>query len=463
MTGELKERAAQLSALMEHIREQEHFNGVILIAKQGIPLLCDAMGIAEFSKDRVRTLTTDSMFELASVSKPITALGIIRLHQLGKLEWDDPVSRWLPDLPYPGITIRHLLTHTSGLPDYMELFAKKWNPAQKAVNNDVMDMLAAHRPASLFAPNDSWMYSNTGYIMLAILIERISGQSYAAFLSEQIFQPLSMTRTRVYNRRFDPGPVPKDYAWGYVYRLEHGGYVLPDMVPELNYVDYLDGLQGDGMVNSTVMDLLRLDRALYDDKFIHPQLREAMFAPVVLNNGESFDYGFGWLIEYHDQLGKMVWHSGGWPGYATLFKRYIEQDTTLILLQNGEREFAYTQQLIQSIEQILAGEQIEMPRPAAHRTIIPRTSEDYEPFLGEYCFSDEQEQSISVKVYVKHSQLYMRLGNEMEFLLLPISNVRFYEQQTATELEFIGTEAGKSIQFIWYDHEGQSVADRIEK
>ncbi|MCZ4151800.1 penicillin-binding protein 4, partial [Escherichia coli] len=104
---------------------------------------------------------------------------------------------------------------------------------------------------------------------------------------------------------------------GYVYRLEHGGYVLPDVVPELNYVHSLDGLQGDGMVNSTVMDLLRLDRALYDNKFISPQLREAMFAPVVLNNGESFDYGFGWLIEHHDQLGKVVYHSGGWPGYAT--------------------------------------------------------------------------------------------------------------------------------------------------
>lgn len=162
-------------------------------------------------------------------------------------------------------------------------------------------MLVAHRPASLFAPNDSWMYSNTGYIMLAIPIERISGQSYADFLSEQIFQPLGMARTRVYNRRLDPGSVPTDYALGYVYRLEHSGYVLPDAVPEMNYVRYLDGLQGDGMVNSTAMDLLRLDRALYDDKFIHPQLREAMFTPVVLHNGEFFDYGFGWLIEQHQQ------------------------------------------------------------------------------------------------------------------------------------------------------------------
>ncbi|GIO42338.1 serine hydrolase domain-containing protein [Paenibacillus apis] len=456
-----KKKEAQLSALMEQIRE--HFNGVILVAEQGKPLLYEAVGFAELSQGQepARTLTTESMFELASVSKPITALGIIRLHQAGLLELDDTVSRWLPELPYPGITIRHLLTHTSGLPDYIALFSEKWNPAQIAVNADVLNMLAAHRPAPLFAPQDSWMYSNTGYIMLAILIERISGQSYADFLSEQIFQPLGMARTRIYNRRLDPDAVPSNYAWGYVYRLEHGGYVLPDAVPAMNYVHYLDGLQGDGMVNSTAMDLLRLDRALYDDKFIQPQLREAMFTPVTLHNGETFDYGFGWLIEQHPQLGRAVSHSGGWPGYATFLKRYIERDLTIILLQNGERDYNYTQQLLRSVEQALADEPMEVPQAAAPRTLFPLTAEDYEPFLGEYLFQDEQGQSLSAEVFIEHSQLCMRLGNGMTFVLLPISPTRFYEQQTATELEFGEIEASKSSRLIWYEHDSDSVAQRV--
>lgn len=462
MAAAKTERIAQLSALMGLIREQATFNGVILVAEQGVTLLCEAIGSAEFSSEGIRPLTTESMFELASVSKPITAMGIIRLQQLGKLQWEDPVSRWLPELPYPGITVRHLLTHTSGLPDYMELFAKEWNPAQYATNEDVLHMLAAHRPDSLFAPNDSWMYSNTGYIMLAILIERISGRSYADFLSEQIFQPLGMTRTRVYNRRVDPGPVPEDYAWGYVYRLDRGGYVLPDEVPELNYVHYLDGLQGDGMVNSTVGDLLRLDRALYDDGFMAPQLREVMFAPVVLNNGETYDYGFGWLIEHHKRLGHIMYHSGGWPGYATLFKRYVDHDVTLILLQNGERDFAYTQQLIQSIEQIISGERYEVPRPAVLPTIVPLAPEEYEPHLGIYRFSDGQGKTLAVEVYVKQEQLYMKLDNGMVLSLLPISAIRYYEQQTATELEFTVAETGKSTRLIWYEHEDQIVAERVE-
>jgi len=462
MTEAKQERSVQLQALMEQVREHASFHGVILIAEQGVPLLCEAIGNAEISGDRVRPLTTNSMFELASLSKPFTALGILRLHLMDKLQLDDPVAEWLPELPYPDITIRHLLTHTSGLPDYMQLFAEQWNPEQLAVNADVLDMLIAHRPDPLFAPGESWMYSNTGYIILAILIERISGQSYADYLFEQIFQPLGMTRTRVYNRRMDPGAVPEDFAWGYVYRLEHNGYVLPDVVPELNYVNYLDGLQGDGMVNSTVMDLLRLDRALYEDQLVPSQLREAMFTPVTLHNGETFDYGFGWLIEQHPQLGRAVSHSGGWPGYATQFKRYIEQDATVILLQNGERGYAYTHQLLHSIEQILAGEPYDIPQPAAQPAIISLTVEDYEPFLGDYQIKDEQGQSIAVTVYVQQDHLYMSLNNNMMVRLLPISNMRFYEQQTVTELEFSTAEAGKSKQFVWYEPDSESVAHRVD-
>lgn len=461
MEANKAERMERITKLMEYIREQASFNGVILLAEQGIPLVCDAIGTAEFNSTGTRPLTTESVFELASVSKPITALGIIRLQQLGQLHWEDLVSNWLPELPYPGITVRHLLSHTSGLPDYMELFAKEWNPAGYATNNDVLNLLQLHRPDPLFSPNDSWMYSNTGYIMLAILIERISGQSFADFLYEQIFQRLGMTRTRVFNSRVDPDAIPEDYAFGYVYRVDRGGLVMPDEVPELNYVHYLDGLQGDGMVNSTVRDLLTLDRALYDDNFINPQLRQLMLSPAVLNNGETFDYGFGWLMEQQDRLGKVMYHSGGWPGYATMFKRYIDHDFTMIILQNGEREVAYTQQLIQCFEHIIAGEPFEAPRPAVIPAIISIAPEEYEPLLGKYGFSDGQGTAMIVEVFVMQDQLYMKLANEMVLLLLPISSVRFYEQQTATELEFIGAETGKSSRLIWHEPEHQNVAERM--
>ncbi|AST98364.1 serine hydrolase [Shouchella clausii] len=458
---ENKAMKQQFTALFEEVKQHGSFNGVVLVAVDGKAVLCEAMGIAEYKNGGARDLTMDSMFELASVSKPITALGIIRLQQLGQLHWDDPLSNWIPELPYPGITIRHLLNHTSGLPDYMELFANVWDPTRYARNEDVLRMLIEHRPDPLFAPNESWMYSNTGYIVLAILIERISGQRYGDFLDEQIFQLLGMTRTQVYNRRVDPSAVPDDYAWGYVYRIGHGGYVLPDEVPELNYVQYLDGLQGDGMVNSTVGDLLRLDRALYDDKFISPMLRQLMFSPVTMNNGETFPYGMGWLNEYDDRLGSIVHHSGGWPGYSTWFKRYIDRDITLIMLQNGERDHAYTQQLVKSIEQIMAGEAYDVPRPFETKKIISLEPKKIEAQLGKYRFANDTENSFGVEVYVEQDRLYMKLDNGMVLSLLPLTSTRYYEEQTSSELEFLISEDGKGMRLIWYTGDEPEVAERV--
>lgn len=458
MTREKQEQ--QFTALFQAVRQHKNFNGVVLVAVHGQPVVCEAIGAAEYSSAGDRSLTTDSLFELASVSKPITALGMARLHQLGQLQWDDLVADWIPELPYPGITIRHLLCHSSGLPDYMELFAHQWDPSQFASNEDVLRMLIKHRPAPLFAPNESWMYSNTGYIVLAILMERISGQRYEDFLDEQIFKPLGMRRTQVYHRRLDPGPVPDDYAFGYVYRIGHGGYVLPDDLPELNYVKYLDGLQGDGMVHSTVHDLLRLDRALYDDQFMDSARRHLIFSPVAMNNGESFNYGMGWLIETDERLGALVHHTGGWPGYATWFKRYIDRDFTLIMLQNGERDHAYTSQLVESIEQILAGEDFTMPQPAETKNIIQLEWKNAEQQVGRYRFADEQGNALEVEVYVEQDQLHLKLQNGMVLLLLPLTATRYFEEQTATELEFQFSEEDQGMRLIWYSGEGE-VAKRI--
>lgn len=460
----LQQIKAQTDTWIKGIKEQGIYNGVILLATRHEVLQMAAIGLATgLDEGAVRPLTVDSMFELASVSKPITALGIVILQQQGALDFDDPVSRWIPELPYPGITVRHLLCHTSGLPDYMELFAEVWDRTQYACNEDVLRMLIAHKPDPLFAPGDQWQYSNTGYIVLALLIARISGQTYADFLDQQIFRPQGMMRTRVYNRRIHPDQLPEDYALGYVHRLDYGGYVLPDEVADLDYVHYLDGLQGDGMVNSTAGDLLRLDRALYEHELVGVQAREQMFTPTRLNSGETFHYGFGWLIEHDEHLGKVVFHSGGWPGYATMFKRYVDKEMTLIFLQNATRDYGYTQQMIDGIEHILAGGTCRLPEPPVERTIVRLSEEDCRPHVGSYRFNHPQHdgQTLDVTVTQEQEGLRMTLGNGMTLTLLPLGPTRFYEQQTASELEFAAQSAGRSMQLIWIDQEETSVAERI--
>lgn len=455
---------SELSKWIRGIRKQGVFNGVVLVADRNEELLHEATGLATgLDGHAASPLTIGSMFELASVSKPVTALGMVCLQLSGQLDWDDPIAKWIPELPYPEIKVRHLLCHTSGLPDYMELFAKVWNRSQYACNEDVLRMLIEHKPEPLFAPGSQWQYSNTGYIMLALLMERISGLSFGAFLDEHIFRPLAMNRTCVYNRRIQPEAMPDNYALGYVYRLGHNGYVLPDEVDELDYVRYLDGLQGDGMVNSTAGDLLRLDRALYDERWIPAPVRELMFTPVLLNGGETFPYGFGWLVEQDERLDEVVHHSGGWPGYATMFKRYVDSGLTLILLQNGERDSGYTQQMIEGIEHILSGGECRLPEPLLERTIVDLTQEDCLPHEGVYRFNSqhEGEPPLEVAVSIEKGRLRLTLGNGMSLTLLPLSPTRFFEEQTATELEFSAEAAGRSTRLIWYDREEVNVAERV--
>lgn len=174
-----------LQTLFETLGEKHQFNGTVLAAEGGDILYHHSFGYAEMTEKR--PLKTNSLFELASLSKPFTALGIILLEEKGILGYEDKVDRWLPGFPYQGVTIRHLLNHTSGLPDYMGWFFANWDSHKIAVNQDIVDMLMNEGLSGYFEPNEGWMYSNTGYVLLAVIIEKASGMSYADFIKTSIF------------------------------------------------------------------------------------------------------------------------------------------------------------------------------------------------------------------------------------------------------------------------------------
>lgn len=144
-------------------------------------------------------------------------MAIMMLKERVLLGYDDEVKKYIPDLPYDGMTIRHFLTHTSGIPDYMDEFNKGWNPKKIAFNDDMVKLLALNKPAVLFKPGEQWAYSNTAYTLLATIIERISKKSYSAFLRENIFEPLQPKRTRIYNTRRSSTEIIPNYAYGYVF------------------------------------------------------------------------------------------------------------------------------------------------------------------------------------------------------------------------------------------------------
>ena len=261
-----QDKHAQLIA--QYLKGQHDFfkfNGCALVAQQGKPIYQEALGYADFNEHR--KLNDSSVFELASVSKQFTAMGIMILKQAGKLSYDDPLIKYFPAIPYKNITIRQLLTHTSGIPGYEEQFEKRWDHKKIASNSDVLEMLAREKDTVFFQPGTAWRYSNTGFAVLASIIEKVSGLSYNDFLAKNIFKPLGMNHTFIYNTRRSAKKIPANYALGFVYSDSLHRYIVPDSLPELDMVYYLDGIVGDGCVNSTTGDLLKWVNALGNKKF----------------------------------------------------------------------------------------------------------------------------------------------------------------------------------------------------
>jgi CubicO group peptidase (beta-lactamase class C family) len=227
-----------------------------------------------------------------------------------------------------------LLNHTSGIPDYMPLMDSLWDRSKIANNNDIVTLLSVHKPKILFEPNTKLEYSNTGYALLALIIEKTSGKSYGDYLKINIFKPLKMSNTFVYTRRYSPKKI-KNYAFGYVYDDTAKKFVLPDNYEPTKFTIWLDGIVGDGCVNSTVNDLLKWDRALYTNKLISEKSREEIFNTATLKDGTKTAAGFGWFL-VDNEYGFQAVHTGGWPGYATIIERNMTHDNTIIILTNHD-------------------------------------------------------------------------------------------------------------------------------
>src|SRR5688572_5558074 len=173
-------KTTQIDSFLSKLHKDDKFYGNVLVAEKGEIIYQGSFGKANIAADK--DLNSSSIFELASVSKQFTAMGIMLLKKQGKLNYDDTLRKYFPELPYYTITVRHLLNHTSGLPDYMELFGKYWDSSKIAVNKDMIELLARHRPAVNFNPGERWEYSNTGYALLASIIEKASGKEFGKYL-----------------------------------------------------------------------------------------------------------------------------------------------------------------------------------------------------------------------------------------------------------------------------------------
>ncbi len=420
-----QDRVAIIDSVVNDLFKSERFNGNVLVAEKGNVLYNKSFGNANESTKEL--LNENSIFELASVSKQFTAMAIVILKEKGKLSYEDKISTFLPQLSnYKNVTIKHLLNHTGGLPDYMDLMDSLFDKSKIATNKDIVDLFSKHNPKILFEPNTKWEYSNTGYAFLASIIEKVSGTSYGNYLQKAIFKPLEMNNTFVYTRRFAPKKI-SNYAFGYIYSDSLKKYILPDELEETKMVIWLDGIVGDGTVNSTVNDLLKWDRALYTEKLVSSESKKEIFRAVELNNKSKRDYGFGWALSDDETYGKIVNHSGGWPGYKTFIERHIDNDKTIIVLQNHES--VSTTKLFAYLRSIIYNKPLPIKK---ERTEIKLSNEQLQKFVGVF----EIQESMEVTVSLKSNQLFVQLTGQNAFPVFAESELSFFLKAVDAQVQF---------------------------
>ncbi|TKK70850.1 beta-lactamase family protein [Ilyomonas limi] len=289
------------------------FNGAILLAKNGQIVFEDYRGVADFKK--LTPVTSNTPFHLASISKTFTGMEVLKLWEQGRLSLNDSLQQYFPQFPYHGINIRMLLDHRSGLPNYLYFMDSVWDKKKKATNEDVLNFMIAHQPKADAPPNRVYHYCNTNFVLLALIIEKVTHQPFPQFMKDSVFTPLGMNNTFVFSIQDTLSYVPT-YAGSRPYPMDH-----------------LDCTYGDKNVYSTVRDLLQWDKALYQHTFVTKTALDSAFLPRSNERKSMHNYGLGWHL-YFNNGDTLVYHNGKWHGSNTVFTRFMQDTATIIVLGN---------------------------------------------------------------------------------------------------------------------------------
>ncbi|WP_419801963.1 serine hydrolase domain-containing protein [Mucilaginibacter sp.] len=314
----------RIDAFMQNLHKHSGFNGNVLVAKGNKILYENAFGWANYlTRD---SLKLNSQFELASVSKTMTGTAILMLMERGKLKLDQNVKDFFPNFPYDGITIRLLLTHRSGMMNYVyftdDIYRKEHRDQRKGLNNaQEMALIAQYKPTPFNKPNARFLYNNSNFMVLGAIIEKVSGMPYAQFMKENIFKPAAMAHTNVYSKAVYE-KIPADV-------VGHDRNSWKYSVAQ----NFLDGPVGDKGIYSTVADLFLFDRALRSGRLLKQATQDSAYTDRNPMLRGHFNYGYGWrLFEGPNQ--KVVYHTGWWHGFRHIFLRDMKNDVTIVLLGN---------------------------------------------------------------------------------------------------------------------------------
>jgi CubicO group peptidase (beta-lactamase class C family) len=313
---------------------QIRFNGVVLVAENDKIIYQNAAGFSNIGNQQKNTPAT--RFQLASLSKVFTATAVMQLVEKGSIRLDDPLIKYLPAFPYAGITIRQILSHTSGLPDFRDVYRVKSNHALN--NADILPALVQFGPLSS-APGTEWHYSSMGYAMLAGLIEKVSGQPFPQYIQEHICMPAGMLHSYV----LSPYIIHPDSLRAINYfSSDPGPLTAHDSVRTILESPW-QTIVGPVLMVSSVLDLLSFSQALFENKILSAKSQEEMYTIVKLKDGSNakLDHApiyaaLGWGVDMDQSSGQIVSHNGGSMGISTILLRNLKTHQTVIVLENTD-------------------------------------------------------------------------------------------------------------------------------
>lgn len=334
---EFKIDTTQLSQYLNRNHTNNQFDGIALIAYKDSIIYSKTIG---YSNNKMKSqFDYSTKFQIASLSKQFTSFGILILEQENKLKTEDYVYHYLPKFPFKKIKIKHLMSHTSGLPSFVDSMWQDLDTTIVNGNKEMLLMLESKKYPLQWSPGSKWEYSDIGYCTLASLIEKVSGRNFKEFMNQSIFKPSGMTNTSAEFSTDYRAIKDLDLAMGYVYDSISKKKIVAYDSPQNNFIYWLGGFYGDGSVVSTIEDLLKWDKALYEGKIIHPESLKKAMTPTKLNNENLADawgtfYGFGWFLYDSEKFGRVQTHSGGHPGYSSKLTRCPDKNLTIIILSN---------------------------------------------------------------------------------------------------------------------------------
>jgi len=314
-------------ALSEYFQKEllsKGFSGNILVAKDGQVIYEACQGFCDRkTKD---SMEEQSPLHIASTSKTFTAMATLQLVQQGRLSLEDSIQKFFPGMPYHGVTVQMLLNHRSGLPNYLYFLDPVSKPDGATFTNaDVIDYMVKEQPGMNYQPGRRFSYCNTNYVLLASIIEKITGEYFPSYMQHTFFEPLGMKHTFICTQANQDCMVPSHRANGALWQN-----------------DKFEGTYGDKNVYSTTHDLLRWDQALYHDIVLNQDVLQQAWTPYSNERPSVHNYGLGWRLLMLPNGKKVIYHNGRWHGFNSAFARLTDEKVTIIILGNKYNSRIYS-------------------------------------------------------------------------------------------------------------------------